>query len=131
MYIIANTLPGRKILRSNYPHLNKQAADSLILIMYLVGLDPKFCVYAFLGLYKTRKICAFSDATNWEINVNNPLRGCLGGFFSHPRFAASIAFALPWDAIYQLLPKASSLSPCLKHPHINYLEFVAAWVLIV
>lgn len=95
LFVIANSLPGRKVLRTNFPELNKQATDSLNLIMYLVGLDPKYCVYAFLGLYKTRKIFGFSDATGWEVSLKNPTPGCLGGFFFHPRLSGSIAFAIP------------------------------------
>ena len=130
-YVIANSSPGRKILRVCHPRLNQQTKESLALIMYLVSLNPKYCVFVFLSMYKTRKVFGFSDAVGWEIHPRNPTSGCLGGFFYHPRLAGSIAFVLPWSTIFQLLPSSVASLPHMLFPHINYLEFTAAWILIV
>jgi hypothetical protein len=80
-----------------------------------------------LGLYKTRKIISFTDASGFEQNVKNPTPGAIAGFFSAPRHFTPFAFCIPWQAIRVFLPANS----VFDKPHINYLELMTPIILFI
>ena len=125
----ANISPSGRVLRAAFPDLSRAADDSLELIMLILAVDPGVSVFMFLGVMTTLQSFPCTDASGWEICPKNPSPGTLGGFFLHPDVRKSFAFALPWATLLQCFPLDFQEKHALLH--INYLEFSAAWILLV